>query len=304
MTTRVKDDIWRRWLLHTRSGGDQEVRARILKNLEPVRDRVISGAKLQPGDTFLDVGCGDGLIAFGVLEQHPGVQVILSDISGPLLKTCREMAHEAGVLDRCRFVRASADSLLGVADAAVDAVALRSVLIYVKDKASAFREFHRVLKPGGRLSLFEPINQLAPSRESAFWGYDVSTIAAVVAKVSAIYEQLQPPDDPMLDFQARDLADRAEEAGFDQIELNTRYGFTRSMPVGHRTSWAQFLARSGNPRIPPLGHALQEALTAEEPEVFEACIRPQVEAGRGRFRSSEAFLTASRPSEQETGNVS
>jgi arsenite methyltransferase len=35
----------------------------------------------------------------------------------------------------------------------------RSVLIYVADKAGAFREFHRVLRPGGRISLFEPINR-------------------------------------------------------------------------------------------------------------------------------------------------
>jgi tetratricopeptide (TPR) repeat protein len=41
---------------------------------------------------------------------------------------------------------------------AVDVVTTRSVLIYLTDKAPAFSEFHRVLKAGGRLSIFEPIN--------------------------------------------------------------------------------------------------------------------------------------------------
>ena len=41
----------------------------------------------------------------------------------------------------------------------MDIVTTRSVLIYVEDKRRAFEEFFRVLKPGGRISLFEPINR-------------------------------------------------------------------------------------------------------------------------------------------------
>jgi ubiquinone/menaquinone biosynthesis C-methylase UbiE len=44
-------------------------------------------------------------------------------------------------------------------DASVDAVTTRSVLIYVAQKQQVIHEFCRVLKPGGRLSLFEPINR-------------------------------------------------------------------------------------------------------------------------------------------------
>ncbi|WP_348240817.1 methyltransferase domain-containing protein, partial [Salmonella enterica] len=52
-----------------------------------------------------------------------------------------------------------AETLEGIADSSVDVVTTRSVLIYVDDKAAAFAAFHRVLKPGGRVSLFEPINR-------------------------------------------------------------------------------------------------------------------------------------------------
>jgi len=93
-------------------------------------------------------------------EQGPEGRVIFSDISQSLLDHCRAAANAEGLLDRCRFVLAPADQLAAVADASVDAVTTRSVLIYVKDKAQAMREFFRVLRPGGRASLFEPFNVL------------------------------------------------------------------------------------------------------------------------------------------------
>ena len=63
-------DRWHRWLLDVRFGGDPETRQRDLAEFfYPVRDRVLDQARLRPGDTVLDVGTGDGLIAFGALER-------------------------------------------------------------------------------------------------------------------------------------------------------------------------------------------------------------------------------------------
>jgi ubiquinone/menaquinone biosynthesis C-methylase UbiE len=115
---------------------------------------------VQPGGTVLDVGCGDGLIGFGALDRvGASGHVIFSDISQDLLDHCREAATAKGVLDRCSFIRAGADSLAGVADASVDVVTTRSVLIYVKDKAAALREFYRVLQPGGRTRKRRPCSR-------------------------------------------------------------------------------------------------------------------------------------------------
>src|ERR1700678_3865572 len=134
-------DRWHRWLLNTRFGGDAEARQRLLtERLYPVRDKVLDKAQVQPGETLLDVGAGDGLIAFGALERlGPSGRVIFCDISQDLLYHCRAAAAGEGLLDRSRFLLAPADSLAGVADASVDVVTTRSVLIYVKDKASALR---------------------------------------------------------------------------------------------------------------------------------------------------------------------
>src|SRR5215471_14312105 len=155
-------DRWHRWLMDVRFGSDPVERERLLTEvLYPVRDTVLDKAKLRPRDTVLDVGAGDGLIAFGALNRlGPSGQVIFSDISRDLLDHCRAAAAAEGQLDRCRYVVGSAESLTGIADASVHVVTTRSVLIYVKDKAAALREFYRVLRPGGRISVFEPINVL------------------------------------------------------------------------------------------------------------------------------------------------
>jgi arsenite methyltransferase len=190
--------------------------------LYPVRDTVLDKARLQPGDTVLDVGTGDGLIAFGALERlGPAGQVVFCDISQDLLDHCRAAAAE-GLLDRCRFVLASADSLDGIADASVDVVTTRSVLIYVKDKAEALQAFYRVLRPGGRISVFEPINVLMrdPGR---LLGYDITPVKPLAAKLAAFYESIRPPGgNPMLDFDERDLVRHAEQAGFADISLELR----------------------------------------------------------------------------------
>jgi arsenite methyltransferase len=288
-------DRWHRWLLDVRFGGDAAYREKDLAEfLYPVRDTVLDKAQLVPGDTLLDVGAGDGLIAFGALERlGPSGHVIFSDISQDLLDHCREAAAAEGLLDRCRFVLAPADCLAGLADASVDVVTTRSVLIYVKDKPAALREFYRVLKPGGRVSLFEPINVLMSVTEPGlFSGYDVTPVNALAARVRALYESIQPPGtDPMVDFDDRDLVRHAQDAGFPEIDLELRVSVkARKEPV----PWERFVRTSGNPLIPTFGEALHRVLSPEEAAEFTRYLRPLVESGTGLERIALAYLTAAK----------
>lgn len=286
-----KKDMWSQWLLHRRFGGDPaKMQEALIKQLYPWRDRILAHANLTEGETLLDVGCGDGLIAFGALEKIGTGQVIFSDISEDLLKHVQPLAQEMNVLDRCRFLRASADDLSELGDASVDVVTTRSVLIYVAAKQQAFNEFYRVLRRGGRISLFEPINRFTyPEPPHMFTGYDVTPVMALGRKVMAVYDRIQPASDPMLDFDERDLIACAEKAGFKEVYLQLEIEIK---PRAEQVSWENYLRMAGNPKIPTIEEAMHEALTPDEVERFTAHLRPLVEHNQGVHRLALAFLWA------------
>jgi arsenite methyltransferase len=284
-------DCWADWIRMRRTGGDPEYEARTLEHLAAVRDRVLDNAELRAGQTLLDVGCGNGLIGFGALERG-AAKVVFADVSSALLGDCRERAGEAGVLERCHFVETSAEDLRGVDDESVDVVTTRSVLIYVDDKERAFREFQRVLRPEAKLSIFEPINRFGLEERRRTWGYTLNGDAArLVAKLTSYMRRFQPLDDPMFDFDERDLFALAERAGFFPVRLDYR---AEAVPLEAR-SWESYLHSSGNPKIPTFAEAMDGALTAEERELLVAELRPAVEEGRGVWRMGSAYLVAIKP---------
>lgn len=289
-------DRWSRWLLNDRFGGDEAALHQMLELLGPIRDRVLAAAEIDEGSVVLDVGCGDGLLGFGALPLvGTSGLVVFSDISQELLERCRDIALDLDVVDQCDFVSASATSLEGVGDASVDAVLTRSVLIYVEDKAAAFSSFHRVLQPGGRISLFEPINKRSVelNRETLF-GYDVTPVQGLAEEVRLEFKEYAPDDGPMLGFDEMDLLCLAEDAGFDDVAVTLELS---SVDGGayEGVGWSQLLAISPNPNAPTYGEAIERALTPDEAVRFERYLRPLVDrGGPGRSRKAAAFVTAKR----------
>lgn len=282
-----KQDRWAAWLLRRRFGGDPERFRQFMNDLYPIRDRILDHARLQEGEFLLDVGSGDGLIAFGALQQTPGAHVIMSDISYDLLAHAARLAREMAVESRCHVVVAPAERL-ALKSGSVDVVTTRSVLICVADKEAAFAEFYRLLRPGGRISLFEPIKAYFQKDDpTRFWFFDVTPVQDVAAKVRALYERLQPRnEDPMLDFDERDLLSMAEKAGFQEIHLGLEANIDTLEPM----KWETLINSAGNPKIPTLAEAMEEVLAPAEREALVAHLKPQAEAGQGIRRLAVAYL--------------
>lgn len=298
----VKPDIWSDWLLHRRIAGDRESDCTLRANVERYADRVLDGAQLAQGMTLLDVGAGEGLVAFrAIARTGPSLHVILADISAFMLHHARTCASEKGILGQCEFFEAAADRLECVEDDVVDVVTTRSVLAYVADKSAALREFYRVLKPGGRISIAEPI-----FRDEALSASAMKII--LDARTPDSQERLMPllhrwkaaqfPDtekkiaqSPLTNYTERDLVYLAHKSGFAGIHLE----FHIDVDCASETSWEIFLNKSPHPLAPPLAVILRDQFTVEEQKFFEKSLRPTVESGDFINTGRMAYLTARKP---------
>jgi arsenite methyltransferase len=283
-------------LLGRRDGGRQDQRAITLERLAPIRDRVLDAAEPLDGATLLDVGCGDGLIGLaGLGRVGPRGVVIFSDVSEALLEHCRR--HVAGLTDaaRARFVRAPAEDLSAISDASVDIVTTRSVLIYLAYKPRAFAEFARVLRPGGRVSLFEPINRLMyPEPEGRFYGFRVHAVSDLAGKVKTRFAGRDSYREAMMGFDDRDLARFADEAGFETVHVECHLDIAPGS-WAHPVDLEALLEISPNPNAPTIREAIAATLSDAERRRFLAELGRAVAEDDAVRRMAAAYVLATKP---------
>jgi len=271
-------DQWTEWLVRTRYAGwsDEEI-AESLEYLARTRDRVLDGAAIVSGEAVADVGAGTGLITLGAVERVGSEGDVLAiDVSIDALEELRRKSLAPNI----SYLVGSAD-VLPLSDASIDGVMTRSVLIYVDDKAEAAREFARVLRAGGRVSLFEPVNQ----RNLRLWeSIDLSPLGPLAGRVREWTEESYAnTEDSMLNFVEDDLVRFFADAGMVDVQLELRADETE-------LSGERYLNQVGAPGRPTMLQRLQEAFP-EDAERLAAFI-----GGRTiRTRVAGAFLTARKP---------
>ncbi|GLR68909.1 hypothetical protein GCM10010909_35910 [Acidocella aquatica] len=293
-------DEWTGWLLNRRHGGDATQAARVRAAVDGYVERVLDGAALAAGMVMADIGSGEGVVAWRAIERcGPGLRVILTDISAPLLRYARGQAQVLGVAAQCRFVECGAERLEGLESASLDAVTSRSALAYVADKPAALAEMLRVLKPGGRVSLAEPVfrdEALAACAMRALLERDGVTdrLLPLLHK----WKAAQFPDteaamaaSPLASYGERDLLRFAQQAGFSRLHLELHM----DVRPNETTDWAVFCATAPHPWAPGLGEILATRFTPQERATLEAALRPEVEAGRLTTASRMVFLSATKP---------
>jgi arsenite methyltransferase len=201
----------------------------VLRRRELVRAAV--GAR--SGDRVLDVGCGPGFYITELLEAVGREGAVVGvDISADMLAVAAKRAAGHGNVE---FHEAGATSL-PVPDASFERAVCIQVLEYVRDVPAALAEMHRVLRPGGRMLV---------------WDVDWSTVSwhaidrQLMRQVLAAWDKhLTHPCLP------RTLAAQLRNAGFQDVRMDAHaFATTELIPDAYGGSLVplleQYVAEQG-----------------------------------------------------------
>jgi ubiquinone/menaquinone biosynthesis C-methylase UbiE len=169
---------------------------------------IVEAAQAEPGMRILDVACGSGEPSISLATQLKGSgEIIGIDISEGPLKLATERAAERGLSNAC-FQTGDVHALPFPGNG-FDLITSRLGVMFFSDLPRALGEMHRVLKPGGRITLLT-------------WGpmeqpYFASTIGTLLRLMPGT--QIPESAKAMFAFgQAGILAGALQKAGFRSVQ--------------------------------------------------------------------------------------
>lgn len=127
------------------------------RHLGPLDARIVAdvaGAGLGPHHRLLDVGTGPGRLPRALAAALPEQRFDAVDLSPEMIEHAREAAGRAGVGDRITFVVGDV-SRLPYPDGSFDLIVSSLSQHHWTDVEGAVRELRRVLRPGGRLWIYD-----------------------------------------------------------------------------------------------------------------------------------------------------
>ncbi len=120
------------------------------------RRRAVGELALTGRERVLDMCTGTGDLAIEAVTAAGGQahDVVGIDFAGEMLRHAQAKTRRASLQSRVRLVRGDATAV-PLPDASVDAAMVAFGIRNVLDPVRACAEFHRVLRPGGRLAILE-----------------------------------------------------------------------------------------------------------------------------------------------------
>lgn len=107
---------------------------------------------IQERNKILDAGCGTGNFSDRIRKSHPNIEIVAIDSSAAMLIQASKKLSGSGI----EIKRINLEEKLDLADKYFDRIVTINALYTIKNQADCLREFHRILKDGGRLVISNP----------------------------------------------------------------------------------------------------------------------------------------------------
>ena len=107
--------------------------------------RAFERLNLQPGQHYMDIGCGNGYSVRWAAETEPTISAVGIDVSEEMIRYSRQLSENHG---NTRFIHAPLP-VPELKPNCFDAIFSMEVLYYLEDLQWGIQHVHRLLKPGG-----------------------------------------------------------------------------------------------------------------------------------------------------------
>ena len=118
------------------------------------RRQAIRSLLAEPGNQFLDIGCGTGDMLLAIARQAPGAEITGLDPSPDMLALADGKIHTSRLERRIHCQEGDATAM-AFGDAMFDGIICAFCLRNIENRAAALREMRRILRPGGTLVILE-----------------------------------------------------------------------------------------------------------------------------------------------------